>query len=270
VDARGKPRTLESVFTTDRRGRVRAMVRLSHYDSGAGGPGDYVLSVAGDPAGGVYSWTHVSSGPSFGGQNTGGGIWTVGDAISHRIPGLRPAIAIARSGSRLALVPVRTTQDDIPLPESDDVDPIVQIATVGGRIVATYHTRYEAEAVAITTRFVFVEESRAGVDPIKGGTAILSASTGKLLHWLPGKGAGNMSASGRYAVFSNYSKVYLLDGATGRITRIAVVPSATSTVINAVLDGKMIWWAVAKRAPGRKGDVFDPADFTTTMYRRAL
>jgi hypothetical protein len=94
-------------------------------------------------------------------------------------------------------------------------DPIVQIAAVDGKLVATYHAEYEVQALAITTRYVFVDESRTIIDPAKGGTAILSAATGKLLHWLPGKGGANMSASGRYAVFSSLYKVFLLDGATG-------------------------------------------------------
>jgi hypothetical protein len=104
----------------------------------------------------------------------------------------------------------------------------------------------------------------------KGGTAILSASTGKLLHWLPGKGGSNMSASGRYVAFSSLDKVFLLDGATGRITRIAVVPAAMSKIVNVVLDGNTIWWAVATQTRGSHGDENNPADFTTTLYKRTI
>jgi hypothetical protein len=268
ADARGTPEVLESVYSTDSRRRLRALARLRHHEGG--GSGDYLLAIAGDASGGAYSATHLEPTPDRGGRNTGGGVWTVADGMRHRVPGLRPAVVLARSGSRLALAPTRTTKDDVALPEADSADPIVQIATVRGNVVATYHAQYEVQALAITPRYVFVNESRTDIDPVKGGTAILSASTGTLLRWLPGKGGWNMSANERYAAFSNSSKVFLLDGATGRITQVAAVRAAKSKIVNVVLDGKAIWWAVATQTPGSHGDETNPLDFTTTLYERAL
>jgi hypothetical protein len=76
-----------------------------------------------------------------------------------------------------------------------------------------------------------------------------------------------MSANGRSVAFSSPQKVFLLDGQTGRITRIAVAP-AHSWVVNAVLRPNAIWWAVATETPGSHGDADNPVDYTTTFYEQ--
>jgi hypothetical protein len=94
ADARGTPEVLESVYSTDGRGRLGALARFHHYDGAGGGAGDYLLAIAGDASGGAYSSTHLQASPDGGGRNSGGGIWTAADGIRHRVPGLRPAVVL--------------------------------------------------------------------------------------------------------------------------------------------------------------------------------
>jgi hypothetical protein len=267
-DARGQPEVLESVYTTDARGRLRAVARLRHYEGAGGGAGDYLLSIAGDAAGGAYSWGHEELVGQGGGRTTGGGVWTLGGGIARRVPNLPPAWVLARSGTRLALAPVRADGDSIPAPETDPANPQVVLATISGTIVATIRAEYDVQAVALTPRFLFVEETE--VYGSHGGIEVRSATTGRLLRWLPNKGGPYLSASGRYVVFWNRYKVFALDGATGKITQLAVVSAARSNVVGAVLAGGTVYWAVATTTPGAHGDIDKPSDFTTTIYKRQL
>lgn len=267
-DARGRPEVLQSVYTTDAYGRLRAVARLRHYGGAAGGAGDYLLSIAGDAAGGAFSWGHEELVAQGGGRTTAGGVWTLTDGIKRRVPNLPPAWALARSGTRLALAPVRADEDDVPLPETDPSNPQVELATVTGKLITSFRAKYDVQALALTPRYLFVEEAQENGS--HGGMEIHSAITGRLLRWLPGKGGPYLSASGGHVVFWSQSKVFALDGATGKITRIAVVPSAHSSVVGASLDGDTVYWATATKTPHSRGDADNPADFTTTIHERRL
>jgi hypothetical protein len=267
-DARGRPEVLQSVYTNDARGRLHAVARLRHYGGAGGGAGDYLLSIAGDAAGGAFSWGHEELVGQGGGRTTAGGVWTLADGIKRRVPNLPPAWALARSGTRLALAPVRADEDDVPLPETDPSNPQVELATVTGKLIARFRAKYDVQSVALTPRYVFVEEAQE--DGSHGGIEIRSALTGRLLRWLPGKGGPYLSASGGHVVFWSFSKVFSLDGATGKITQVAVVPAARSHVVGAVLDGDTVYWGTATKTPHSRGDADDPADFTTTIHERRL
>jgi hypothetical protein len=163
---------------------------------------------------------------------------------------------------------VRADGDSVPAPETDPANPQVVLATTSGKIVATVRAKYDVQAVALTPRYLFVEE--AELYGSHGGIEVRSVTTGRLLRWLPGKGGPYLSASGRYVVFWSRYKVFALDGATGKITQVAVVPAARSNVVGAVIVGQTIYWAAATTTPGSHDDIDVPADFTTTIYERQL
>jgi hypothetical protein len=259
----------ERLYATTATGRLRAVAQLHHEDDGGGGPGGYLLSIAGDTSGGAYSWVRGTTGAdnsSF--RSTGGGVWTLANGISRRVPNLPPAWALARSGSRLALAPI-AVYSSIPAPEGDSATPTVVIATLDGKLVAKFRTKYDVQSLALTSRYLFVYVADENGGAL--GVEIHDARTGKLLRWLSRLAAPYMSASGRYAVFStHFDSVWLLDGTTGAIRRVAKTNYGRSRIIEATISQRAVWWAVATKTPGSHGDTDNPADFVTSIHRDVL
>ena len=254
-----------AVYATTATGRLRAIARLRHEDDGGGGPGGYLLSIAGDSSGGAYSWVRGTvEDASY--SWSSGGVWTLADGISRRVPNLPPAWAMARSGSRLALVPI-AVNSSIPQPEPAAV-PDVVIATVAGKILVRFRAKHDVQALGAHVALPVRRRRRR--QRWRSGSGDPRCDDREAAPVAPGPRRSLHVSVRSVCRFLGLDSVSLLDGTTGSIRRIAKTNYGRSRIIQATIYRGAVWWAVATKTPGSHNDTDNPADFVTSIHRDVL
>ena len=238
---RGIYSVTDRVFTTTPAGRAHAVERVACTP----GDGGFVTGIAGDPTGAVYGVAILHDTSRAGSSPydlAGGGVWTVADGVSHRVPHLPPPAYLSRAGRTVALVPMAETT---PNPPGDltPTDTGTIAALPSGSILATFSVSGTVQALALSERFLFVLVTHGTATSID----IHDARTGKLLRRVSAprisRLAPKLSAAGPWVVYHDRRTVSALNGATGRVTRVA---TSNWLVGQAAVQGTTIAWSEQK------------------------
>jgi hypothetical protein len=231
----------DRVFTTTPAGQARAVEKVVHTTSNGG----FVTGISGDPTGGVYGVAilHDTSGTGAGPYDlAGGGVWTVGNGVSHRVPHLPPPAYLSRAGKTVALVPMAETTPGSP-GQLTPTDTGTIAALPSGSTLSTLTVSGTVEALALSQRFLFVLVTDGTATSIE----IHDARTGKLLRRVSAprisRLAPKLSAAGPWVVYHDQRTVSALNGATGRVTRVA---TTNWLVRQAAIQGTTVAWSEQK------------------------
>lgn len=202
--------------------------------------GSYLTGIAGDRSGFSYGVAVVKAAAQQY-QVAGGGVWSVVAGRASRVPGIPPALVLARADGRVAVDPADTTLRSVGTPVGTGTVEIRD--AVHGTLVSTFSPGpVRAGALSATIAAVLVGRRIARYAVADG--RLLGSTT------VPADTAGELAvAAGPRIVFRTSRSVRLLDAASGRVSTLATTAPWRPTHLAS--DGRTVVWTESRRiAPG--------------------
>ena len=215
--------------------------------------GEFVTAAAGDGGTLVYSTVVEAHTPEFSSANecyqgpcrftvTGGGVERVVGGAAVRVPHAPPAVAIAVSGRRVALVPARRSRsckkncDSYPVPAANGPVEVRDVTT--GALITRFSPSGTVGAVALSAQLVAVlvwSPRGKRIERYDARTGTLVALTD-----VPSSTADRLSIAGSTIVYSEGRTISLLDLPGGRTSTLA---TAAAVPLDLSIEGRRVAWA---------------------------
>jgi len=215
--------------------------------------GDFVTAAAGDGTALVYSTVVVAHTPDLSSANecsqgpckftvTGGGVKRVVGGAAVAVPGAPPAVAIAVSVQRVALVPARRSRtckkncDPYPVAAANGPVEVRDVTT--GALVTRFSPAGTVRAIALSRRFVAVlvrgpHGKRIDRYDAQAGTLVASSD-------VPSSTADRLGLDGSTIVYSAGRTISLLDARGGTSTTLV---TAGGVPLGLSIEGRRVAWA---------------------------